>query len=89
MNVKTFFKNYKNILLLTLTVGVGCFNPLIGIIMCLILFWTSNATKLNFTDEEKMMLNIVFILLLIYLSVNVAYQYRYLPVEAPASEASL
>ncbi len=87
---KVTFKQYRNMLFLVLAAGIGTFIPILGVIVTLIMYVKRDENGLNFTSEERFLLNILLIILFIYLAANVIYTLKYPEILPPeTSEASL
>lgn len=83
-------KPYRNMLFLALAAGVGAFMPVIGIIVTVVMYVKRDENSLNFTKEERFLLNALLIILIIYLTLNVLYTLKYPEVKPDtSSETSL
>ncbi len=77
-------------LFLALAAGVGAFVPVIGIIVTVVMYVKRDENSLNFTKEERFLLNALLIILIIYLTLNVLYTLKYPEVKPDtSSETSL
>jgi heme/copper-type cytochrome/quinol oxidase subunit 2 len=77
-------------LFLALAAGVGAFMPVIGIIVTVVMYVKRDENSLNFTKEERFLLNALLIILIIYLTLNVLYTLKYPEVKPDtSSETSL